>query len=51
MATKKIQILDSVIKQAENADKLDGKHAEDFALASDIEQKSQVQIINWEDDD
>ena len=34
MATKKIQILDSIIKQAENSDTLDGKHAEDFALAS-----------------
>jgi peptidoglycan/xylan/chitin deacetylase (PgdA/CDA1 family) len=37
MATKKIQILDSLIKQAENADTLDGKHASEFALASDVE--------------
>lgn len=37
MATKKIQILDSLIKQAENADTLDGKHADEFALASEVE--------------
>ena len=37
MATKKLQILDSIIKQAENADTLDGKHAEDFALVTDVE--------------
>ena len=37
MATKKIQILDSIIKQAENADTLDGKHAEDFALSSEMQ--------------
>ena len=36
MATKKIQIVDSLIKQAENADTLDGKHAEEFALAADM---------------
>ena len=30
MATKKLQILDSLIKQAENANTLDGKHASDF---------------------
>ena len=37
MATKKLQILDSLIKQAENADTLDGKHANEFALASEVE--------------
>ena len=37
MATKKLQILDSIIKQAENADTLDGKHADEFALASEVE--------------
>ena len=37
MATKKIQILDSIIKQAENADTLDGKHAEEFALSSEMQ--------------
>lgn len=37
MATKKIQILDSLIKQAENADTLDGKHAEEFALSSEMQ--------------
>lgn len=37
MATKKLQILDSIIKQAENADTLDGKHANEFALASEVE--------------
>lgn len=37
MSTKKIQILDSLIKQAENADTLDGKHADEFASASDVE--------------
>lgn len=31
MATKKLQILNSIIKQAENADTLDGKHASEFA--------------------
>lgn len=30
MSTKKLQILDSLIKQAENANTLDGKHASDF---------------------
>ena len=38
MATKKLQILDSLIKQAENADTLDGKHAEEFASA-EVEQR------------
>ena len=43
MATKKLQIIDSLIKQAENADTLDGKHADEFATASDVETlKSQV---------
>ena len=37
MATKKLQILDSLIVQADNADTLDGKHAEEFALASDVQ--------------
>ena len=54
MSTKKIQILGSL-----NADTLDGKHAEEFALVSDIEtlvedviaKKTQVQIITWEADD
>ena len=36
MSTKKLQILDSLVKQAENADTLDGKHANEFAAASDI---------------
>ena len=36
MATKKLQILDSLIRQAENADTLDGKHADEFAAASDV---------------
>lgn len=34
-----------------NADTLDGKHADEFAAASDVAQKSQVQIITWEADD
>ena len=34
MSTKKLQIIDSLIK---NADTLDGKHAADFAAASDLE--------------
>lgn len=42
MATKKIQILDSIIKQAENADTLDGKHAEEFALSSDVNTLQQL---------
>lgn len=36
MATKKIQILDYDIKHSENSDTLDGKHASDFASASDM---------------
>lgn len=43
MATKKLQILDSLIKQAQNADTLDGKHADEFASATDVETlKTQV---------
>jgi len=43
MSTKKLQIIDSLVKQAENANTLDGKSAEEFALTSDIEQlQSQV---------
>lgn len=43
MATKKLQIIDSLIKEAKNADTLDGKHAEEFAAASEVETlKSQV---------
>lgn len=30
MSTKKLQILSSIIKEAQNADTLDGKHAEEF---------------------
>lgn len=36
MPTKKLQILDYTIKQAENADTIDGKHASDLALATDM---------------
>lgn len=43
MPTRKIQILGTMLKQAENADTLDGKHADEFAAASDVEVlKSQV---------
>ena len=38
MQTKKLQLVNSLIKEAQNADTLDGKHAEEFALASDVEQ-------------
>lgn len=38
MSTKKIQIIDSLVKQAENANTLDGKSAEEFALTSDVEE-------------
>ena len=38
MATKKLQILDYTIKQAENANTLGGKSAEEFALVSDVEE-------------
>lgn len=37
MLTKKLQILDSLVKQAENADTLDGKHAAEFANADDMD--------------
>lgn len=37
MSTKKLQIIDSLIKEAQNADTLDGKHADEFAAASDVE--------------
>lgn len=60
MSTKKLQLIGAI-----NADTLDGKHADEFALATNVEelqsalesmdenvaQKSQVQIITWEDDD
>ena len=36
MQTKKLQILNTLIKQAENADMLDGKHADEFATVEDI---------------
>ena len=46
MSTKKLQILDSLIKQAQNADTVDGMHASEFAVASDVEQlKNQVNDI------
>lgn len=37
MSTKKLQILDSVIKEAQNADTVDGMHASDFVSADDFE--------------
>lgn len=37
MATKKLQIIGTLIKQAQNADMVDGKHADEFAAASDVE--------------
>lgn len=36
MSTKKLQVLDYQIKQAENADTVDNKHASDFASAIDM---------------
>lgn len=36
MSTKKLQILGSLAAQAGNADTLDGKHANEFASASDV---------------
>lgn len=36
LSTKKLQVLDYKIKQAENADTIDGKHAIDFATATDM---------------
>lgn len=41
MSTKKLQILGSMIPQNVDADTLDGKHAEEFASASEIEQLKQ----------
>lgn len=38
MSTKKLQILSTLIQEAQNADTLDGKHADEFAAASDVEQ-------------
>jgi hypothetical protein len=38
MSTKKLQIIDSLVLQAENANTLDGKTASEFASASDVEQ-------------
>jgi hypothetical protein len=40
MATKILQIVDTLVK---DADTLDGKHAEEFALVSDIE-ALQIQV-------
>ena len=37
LSTKKLQVLDYKIKQAENADTIDGKHAIDFATATDMD--------------
>lgn len=36
MSTKKLQVLDYKIKQAENADTIDNKHASDFASVTDM---------------
>lgn len=36
MLTKKLQVIDYTVKQAENADTVDGKHASDFAAATDM---------------
>lgn len=36
MSTKKLQILDYTVKQADNADTVDGKHAANFASATDM---------------
>lgn len=37
MSTKRLQVLDYKIKQAENSDTVDGKHAIDFATAVDMD--------------
>lgn len=37
MATKKLQILGSLTQGSQNADTLDGKHADEFASAVDVE--------------
>ena len=42
MATKKIQILDSMIKQAENANTLGGRSASYFAVASEVNELQQL---------
>lgn len=39
MSTKKIQILNSTVKQAQNADTLDGLHADEFSTANDLANK------------
>ncbi|MGN5456811.1 MAG: phage baseplate protein [Candidatus Kurthia intestinigallinarum] len=36
MSTKKLQILDYNVKQADNADTVDGKHADEFASTDDM---------------
>ena len=36
LSTKRLQVLDYTIKQAENSDTLDNKHASDFASAADM---------------
>lgn len=36
MSTKKLQIVNNLIIEASNADTVDGKHASDFAVASDV---------------
>lgn len=42
MATKKLQIVDNLVKQAENADTLDGQHASDFTLATDFSELQEL---------
>ncbi len=42
MSTKKIQILDSMIKQAENANTLGGRSASYFAVASEMKELQQL---------
>lgn len=37
MSTKKLQIIGSLMGQAQDADTVDGKHASDFASATDVE--------------
>lgn len=37
MSTKKLQIMGSLMPQSVDADTLDGKHAEEFALSDDVE--------------
>lgn len=45
MSTKKLQIIDSLIKEAQNADTLDGKHADEFALVTDIPSDSHINSL------